>query len=157
MRKEQPKKSTRLKEVKFRVGIDSNDYNIKVTRAESFLMQEDKVRVKLMFRGRQMAHKEIGFELMNEVKEDLSGVSHVDLQPKLTGRNITMMLSPLAKHLQKPKFKNHDDLPDENDEDYEEEEIEEYEKPNEDHHHLDVIDEIAMLEGDDGRPKLKRG
>ncbi len=43
------------------------------------------------------------------------------------------------------------------DEDDEEEEIEEYEKPNEDHHHLDVIDEIAMLEGDDGRPKLKRG
>ena len=116
LRKEQPKKTSRLKEVKFRVGIDSNDYNIKVTRAESFLMQEDKVRVQLMFRGRQMAHKEIGFELMNEVKEDLSGVSHVDLEPKLTGRNITMMLSPLAKHLQKPKFKNHDDLPDEEDE-----------------------------------------
>lgn len=158
LKKEQPKKVHRLKEVKFRVGIEAHDYNMKVTRAESFLMQEDKVRIQLMFRGRQMAHKEIGFDLMKEVKEDLSGVSHVDLEPKLTGRNITMMLSPLAKHLQKPKFKNHDDLPDE-DEDVEDEEdeIEEYEKPNEDHQHLDVVDEIAMLEGDDGRPKLKRG
>ena len=44
---------------------------------------------------------------MKEVKEDLSGVAHIDMEPKLTGRNITMMLSPLPKHLQKPKFKNH--------------------------------------------------
>ena len=157
LRKEQPKKTSDSRKLNSGLGSIPMITTIKVTRAESFLMQEDKVRVQLMFRGRQMAHKEIGFELMNEVKEDLSGVSHVDLEPKLTGRNITMMLSPLAKHLQKPKFKNHDDLPDEEDEDVEGEEIEEYEKPNEDHHHLDVIDEIAMLEGDDGRPKLKRG
>ncbi len=165
LKKEQPKKTHRLKEVKFRPGIGESDYNMKVTRAESFLMDEDKVRIQLMFRGRQMAHKEVGFELMKEVKEDLSGVAHVDMEPKLTGRNITMMLSPLPKHLQKPKFKNHGDLPDEADDDFDgefdgedgEEEIEEFERPNEDHQHLDVVDEIAMLEGDDGRPKLKRG
>ncbi len=173
LKKEQPKKTHRLKEVKFRPGIGANDYNMKVTRAESFLMDEDKVRIQLMFRGRQMAHKEVGFELMKEVKEDLSGVAHIDMEPKLTGRNITMMLSPLPKHLQKPKFKNHGDLPDEVDDDFDgdgdgdddddevevdsNEEIEEFERPNEDHQHLDVVDEIAMLEGDDGRPKLKRG
>ncbi|MEE2807946.1 MAG: translation initiation factor IF-3 [Verrucomicrobiota bacterium] len=158
LKKDQPKKTHRLKEVKFRPGIGSNDYDMKVTRAESFLMDEDKVRIQLMFRGRQMAHKEVGFELMNEIKEDLSGVAHIDMEPKLTGRNITMMLSPLPKHLQKPKFKNHDDLPDDIDDDIDEgDEIEEFERPNEDHHHLDVVDEIAMLEGDDGRPKLKRG
>ena len=162
LKKEQPKKTHRLKEVKFRPGIGANDYNMKVTRAESFLMGEDKVRIQLMFRGRQMAHKEVGFELMKEVKEDLSGVAHIDMEPKLTGRNITMMLSPLPKHLQKPKFKNHDDLPDEEDDEFDEENdgeegIEEFERPNEDHHHLDVVDEIAMLEEDDGRPKLKRG
>ena len=175
LKKEQPKKTHRLKEVKFRPGIGANDYNMKVTRAESFLMDEDKVRIQLMFRGRQMAHKEVGFELMKEVKEDLSGVAHIDMEPKLTGRNITMMLSPLPKHLQKPKFKNHGDLPDEVDDDFDDdddddddgdevegdgdsnEEIEEFERPNEDHQHLDVVDEIAMLEGDDGRPKLKRG
>ena len=173
LKKEQPKKTHRLKEIKFRPGIGANDYNMKVTRAESFLMDEDKVRIQLMFRGRQMAHKEVGFELMKEVKEDLSGVAHIDMEPKLTGRNITMMLSPLPKHLQKPKFKNHGDLPDEVDDDFDDdddddgdevegdgdsnEEIEEFERPNEDHQHLDVVDEIAMLEGDDGRPKLKRG
>ncbi len=118
LKKEQPKKTHRLKEVKFRPGIGESDYNMKVTRAESFLMDEDKVRIQLMFRGRQMAHKEVGFELMKEVKEDLSGVAHVDMEPKLTGRNITMMLSPLPKHLQKPKFKNHGDLPDEADDDF---------------------------------------
>ena len=159
LKKEQPKKTHRLKEVKFRPGIGENDYNMKVTRAESFLMGEDKVRIQLMFRGRQMAHKEVGFELMKEVKEDLSGVAHIDMEPKLTGRNITMMLSPLPKHLQKPKFKNHDDLPDEEDDEFDEENDgeEEFERPNEDHHHLDVVDEITMLEEDDGRPKLKRG
>ena len=171
LKKEQPKKTHRLKEIKFRPGIGANDYNMKVTRAESFLMDEDKVRIQLMIRGRQMAHKEVGVELMKEVKEDLSGVAHIDMEPKLTGRNITMMLSPLPKHLQKPKFKNHGDLPDEVDDDFDDdddddddkvdgdsnEEIEEFERPNEDHQHLDVVDEIAMLEGDDGRPKLKRG
>ena len=159
LKKEQPKKTHRLKEVKFRPGIGANDYNMKVTRAESFLMGEDKVRIQLMFRGRQMAHKEVGFELMKEIKEDLSSVAHIDMEPKLTGRNITMMLSPLPKHLQKPKFKNHDDLPDEEDDEFDEENDgeEEFERPNEDHHHLDVVDEIAMLEEDDGRPKLKRG
>jgi translation initiation factor IF-3 len=162
LKKDVPKKLSRLKEVKFRVGIDPHDYKMKVTRAEGFLVHQGKVRIQLMFRGRQMAHKEIGFELMQEIKEDLSGVAHIDMEPKLAGRHITMMLSPLPQHLQKPKFKVHEEPPedaddDEEDDDDDEEEIEVRSKPNEDHHHLEVEEEIEHLESDDGRPKLKRG
>ena len=110
LKKEQPKKTHRLKEVKFRPGIGENDYNMKVTRAESFLMDDDKVRIQLMFRGRQMAHKEVGFELMKEVKEDLSGVAHIDMEPKLTGRNITMMLCLMKRMTKKRELKNLKDL-----------------------------------------------
>ena len=184
LQKEQPKKVSRLKEVKFRVGVATHDYEIKVTRAEGFLMHGNKVRIQLMFRGRQMAHKEIGFELMEQVKEDLIGVAHVDMDPKLAGRHITMMLSPLPEHMRKPKFKleheeeideeefDDEEFDDEDDDDEatdegegkaakkkgkaaEEEEVRN--KPNEEHQHLDVEDEIALLEADDGRPKSKRG
>ena len=166
LKKDVPKKLSRLKEVKFRVGIDPHDYKMKVTRAEGFLVHQGKVRIQLMFRGRQMAHKEIGFELMKEIKEDLIGVAHIDMEPKLAGRNITMMLSPLPKHLQKPKFKVHEEPPEDvldedededEDEDGDGEEVEVRSKPNEDHHHLEVEEEIEHLESDDGRPKLKRG
>ena len=102
--KETPKKTHKIKEVKFRVGIDPHDYEIKMTRGEHFLSHGDKLRVQLMFRGRQMAHKEIGFELMNKVKEDLKTMAHVDMEPRAAGRNITMMLSPLPEHQRKRKF-----------------------------------------------------
>jgi len=166
LKKDVPRKLSRLKEVKFRVGIDPHDYKMKVTRAEGFLVHQGKVRIQLMFRGRQMAHKEIGFELMQEVKEDLIGVAHIDMEPKLAGRHITMMLSPLPAHLQKPKFKVHEEPPDEDDEDDVDDENDENDdgeesdvrsRPNEDHHHLEVEEEIENLESDDGRPKLKRG
>lgn len=104
---EKPKK--REKEVKFRVNIDPHDYGIKMTRAEDFLAHGFKVRVQLQFRGRQMAHQELGFELMNRVKEDLSGVAHCDLEPKKNNRNILMMLSPLPKEQQQRKFRLDDD------------------------------------------------
>ena len=103
-KKENPKKTHRLKEVKFRVGIDPHDYEIKLTRAEHFLDEGDKVRVQLMFRGRQMAHQEIGFDLMKRVKEDLAGMANVDQEPRQAGRNITMMLSPLPEQVRKRKF-----------------------------------------------------
>jgi len=102
--KETPKKVHKIKEVKFRVGIDPHDYEIKMTRGEHFLANGDKLRVQLMFRGRQMAHKELGFQLMNKVAEDLKTMAHVDMLPRSAGRNITMMLSPLAEHLRVRKF-----------------------------------------------------
>ncbi len=102
--KEHPKKVNKIKEVKFRVGIDPHDYEIKLTRAEHFLFHGDKLRVQLMFRGRQMAHQEIGMDLMEKVKTDLSTMAHVDMEPRKAGRNITMMLSPLPEHMRKRKF-----------------------------------------------------
>lgn len=106
--KKNEKPKQREKEVKFRVNIDPHDYMIKLTRAEDFLAHGFKIRVQLQFRGRQMAHQELGFELMSKVKEDLEGVAHVDLEPKQNNRNILMMLSPLPKEKQKRKFR-HDD------------------------------------------------
>lgn len=101
-----PKK--REKEVKFRVNIGEHDYRIKLTRAEDFLAHGYKVRMQLMFKGRQMAHKNLGFDLMNKVKEDLSGIAHCDLEPKLTNRNIMMMLSPLPEGKRVRKFRTED-------------------------------------------------
>jgi len=104
---EKPKK--REKEVKFRVNIDPHDYGIKLMHAEDFLAHGFKVRIQLQFRGRQMAHKELGFELMQRVKEDLATMAHVDLEPKLNNRNILMMVSPLPKEKQKRKFRPDDE------------------------------------------------
>jgi translation initiation factor IF-3 len=100
---EKPKK--REKEVKFRVNIDPHDYKIKLTHAEDFLAAGFKVRIQLQFRGRQMAHKELGFILMKRVVEDLETMAHVDLEPKLNNRNILMMVSPLPPAKQKRKFR----------------------------------------------------
>ena len=102
--KEQPKKVHKIKEVKFRVGIDPHDYEIKMTRGEHFLANGDKLRVQLMFRGRQMAHKDLGFDLMRKVAEDLKTMAHVDMAPRSAGRNITMMLSPLPEHQRERNF-----------------------------------------------------
>jgi translation initiation factor IF-3 len=100
-------KTTKVKEVKFRVGIDVHDYNIKMAHAESFLEEGHKLRLVVMFKGRQMAHPEIGFELINRAIEDLKTMGHSDVVPRQAGRNIGTMLSPLAKHLRKPKFTVH--------------------------------------------------
>lgn len=104
---DKPKK--REKEVKFRVNIDPHDYGIKMMHAEDFLTHGFKVRVQLQFRGRQMAHKELGFDLMQRVKEDLSTVANCDLEPKLNNRNILMMLSPLPPEKQVRKFRKDDE------------------------------------------------
>ncbi len=108
-KKESTTKTTKIKEVKFRIGIDPHDYGIKMTRAERFLMHGDKLRIQLMFRGRQMAHQELGFELATQIKTDLLTMAHVDMEPRKAGRNITMMLSPLPEGQRKPKFLAHDD------------------------------------------------
>lgn len=110
-KKTQKPAKKREKEVKFRVNIGDHDYKIKLTRAEDFLAAGFKVRVQLQFRGRQMAHKNIGFDLMNRVKEDLAGIANCDLEPKLNNRNIIMMLSPLPPDRQVRKFRTDDDEP----------------------------------------------
>ena len=105
-KQEKDKKSSgaRLKEIKFRVNIDDHDYLTKIRHGEEFLDKGNKVRVQLQFRGREMAHQEFGMELMEKVKQDLAGMSQVEMEPKLAGRNITMTLSPLPANRRKRRF-----------------------------------------------------
>src|SRR5882762_10745393 len=96
--------SSKLKEIKFRVNIDEHDYLTKIRHGEEFLDKGNKVRVQLQFRGREMAHQEFGMQLMAKVKQDLAGMSQVEMEPKLAGRNITMTLSPLPTNRRKRRF-----------------------------------------------------
>jgi len=107
--KKSKKTVTKEKELKFRVRTEDHDYRMKLTRAEDFLAHGFKLRVQLQFRGRENAHKELGFVLMKRVKEDLSGMGHVDLEPKLASRSILMMLSPLPREKQEPRFRKDED------------------------------------------------
>jgi translation initiation factor IF-3 len=94
----------KLKELKFRVNIDDHDYLTKIRHGEEFLDRGNKVRVQLQFRGREMAHQEFGMHLMEKVRDDLSGMSQVEMEPKITGRNVTMTLSPLPANRRKRRF-----------------------------------------------------
>jgi translation initiation factor IF-3 len=94
----------KLKEIKFRVNIDDHDYLTKIRHGEDFLDKGNKVRVQLQFRGREMAHQEFGLQLMHKVKDDLSGMSQVEMEPKVAGRNVTMTLSPLPANRRKRRF-----------------------------------------------------
>jgi translation initiation factor IF-3 len=94
----------KLKELKFRVNIDDHDYLTKIRHGEEFLDRGNKVRVQLQFRGREMAHQELGMQLMEKVRDDLSSMSQVEMAPKITGRNITMTLSPLPANRRKRRF-----------------------------------------------------
>jgi len=96
--------SSKLKEIKFRVNIDEHDYLTKIRHGEEFLDRGNKVRVQLQFRGREMAHQEFGMQLVVKVRDDLSGMSQVEMDPKITGRNITMTLAPLPANRRKRKF-----------------------------------------------------
>ncbi|MGZ4982837.1 MAG: translation initiation factor IF-3 [Chthoniobacterales bacterium] len=105
-KQEKDKKSsgTKLKEIKFRVNIDEHDYLTKLRHGEAFLDKGNKVRVQLQFRGREMAHQEFGMQLMEKVRDDLNGMSQVEMEPKMAGRNITMTLSPLPAARRKRRF-----------------------------------------------------
>src|SRR3982074_1163087 len=95
---------SKLKEIKFRVNIDDHDYLTKIRHGEEFLERGNKVRVQLQFRGREMAHQEFGMQLVEKVRDDLSGMSQVEMEPKITGRNITMTLKPLPANRRKRRF-----------------------------------------------------
>jgi len=105
-KQEKEKKSTgsKLKEIKFRVNIDPHDYLTKVRHAEEFLDKGNKVRVQLQFRGREMAHQELGMALMQRVKGDLLTMAQVEMEPKQMGKSINMTLSPLPANKRKRKF-----------------------------------------------------
>lgn len=94
----------KIKEVKFRVNIDQHDYETKLRHAEEFLDKGFKVKVHLQFRGREMAHQDLGMKLMVRVKNDLVDMGHVDMEPKLVGKAISMTISPLPAAKRKRKF-----------------------------------------------------
>src|SRR4051794_15138142 len=107
--KDKKTSGTKLKEIKFRVNIDDHDYLTKIRHGEEFLDRGNKVRVQLQFRGREMAHQEFGMQLMEKVRDDLAGMSQVEMEPKIAGRNVTMTLSPLPASRRKRRFTVADD------------------------------------------------
>jgi translation initiation factor IF-3 len=118
--KDKKSHSSKLKEVKFRVNIDQHDYMTKIKHAEEFLDKGNKVKVQLQFRGREMAHQELGMAVVQRVKVDLDTMAHVDMEPRLVGRTINMVMSPLPASKRKRKFapmevepEDDSDLPDE--------------------------------------------
>jgi translation initiation factor IF-3 len=108
--KEKKHSVSKVKEVKFRVNIDEHDYLTKIRHAEDFLDKGNKVKIHLQFRGREMAHKELGMLVVERVKTDLSGMAHVDMEPKLVGRAIGMTLSPLPANKRHRKFSKHGEI-----------------------------------------------
>jgi len=83
-----------LKEVKFRPGIDDHDFDFKTRHARQFLQDGNKVKVTMMYRGRQMAHIDLGREVLDRVAGELKDVGKIEQEPKLEGRNMSMVLAP---------------------------------------------------------------
>jgi translation initiation factor IF-3 len=87
-------KQTQVKEIKFRPGTDIGDYKIKLRKLIDFLEEGDRTKVTLRFRGREMAHQELGMELLMRVKADLAEYGVVEQEPKMEGRLMVMVLAP---------------------------------------------------------------
>jgi len=102
--KERKHNASRLKEVKFRVNISQHDYITKIKHAEDFLDKGNKVKITLQFRGREMAHQELGMEVVLRTKDDLSGVAQVENEARKNGRQINMVLAPLPANKRQRRF-----------------------------------------------------
>ena len=90
-------KRIQIKEIKFRPVTEENDYQIKVTKIKNFLEEGNKAKVTLRFRGREMAHQNIGMNLLKRVEEDLESIANVEQFPTLEGRQLVMMMAPNKK------------------------------------------------------------
>jgi translation initiation factor IF-3 len=103
-RKESRRKSTQvvIKEMKFRPKIDIHDYTTKMRHVERFLAEGNKVKLTIMFRGREMAHPELGLRILERIAEEVSNIAIVESAPRQDGRNMTMVLHP-AKGGRRPK------------------------------------------------------
>jgi len=91
-------KQIQVKEIKFRPGTDEGDYQIKLRNLIRFLTEGDKTKITLRFRGREMAHQELGVALLKRVEADLAAYGQVEQWPKLEGRQMVMVLAPKKKH-----------------------------------------------------------
>ena len=87
-------KIVEIKEIKMRPNIDTHDYEVKMKAINRVFEDGDKVRVTLRFRGREMAHQELGLKLLQQVKEDTAEIAKVEAEPKLEGRQMMMVLAP---------------------------------------------------------------
>ncbi len=83
-----------IKEIKMRPNIDQHDYDVKMRAINKFLGEGDKVKVTLRFRGREMAHQDLGLALLNKVREELGEIAKVEQHPKLEGRQMIMVIAP---------------------------------------------------------------
>ena len=90
-------KTIEVKEVKFRPGTDAHDYDVKMRNVFKFLEAGDKVKVTLRFRGREMAHQNLGRELLERIAADVEGVGRIENMPKMEGRQMIMIIGPGAK------------------------------------------------------------
>ena len=90
-------KRSSLKEIKFRPSTDIGDYKIKLKKIKSFILDGDKTKISVRFRGREILNSNLGLELLTRLKDELNDIAQVDQEPSLEGRQLLMVLSPLKK------------------------------------------------------------
>mgnify|MGYP001417114556 FL=1 len=93
-------KRNTTKEIKFRPSTDVGDYNIKLKKIKSFILDGDKTKISVRFRGREILNSEMGLNLFNKLRDELAEIAQVDQEPSLEGRQLLMVLSPLKKNKQ---------------------------------------------------------
>ena len=91
-------KRTSVKEIKFRPSTDIGDYNIKLKKIKSFILDGDKTKISVRFRGREILNSNLGLELLTRLRNELESIAQVDQEPSLEGRQLLMVLSPLKKN-----------------------------------------------------------
>lgn len=96
--------SSKIKEVKFRVRTEEHDYLTKLRHGEEFLYKGNKLKLSLMFRGRENEHKNLGIEVVGKAAKDLEHVGHADGEPKLSGRHVNLIMTPLPSARRKLKY-----------------------------------------------------
>ena len=89
-------KTIEIKEIKMRPGIDKHDYNVKIKALSKFINGGNKVKISLRFRGREIEHKDLGFNLLNKLTEEVANFAEVEVHPKSEGRQIMMVLVPVS-------------------------------------------------------------
>jgi len=91
-------KRNTVKEIKFRPSTDIGDYNIKLKKIKSFILEGDKTKISVRFRGREILNSNLGLDLLNKISDELVEIAQVDQEPSLEGRQLLMILSPLRKN-----------------------------------------------------------
>ena len=90
-------KRNTTKEIKFRPSTDTGDYNIKLKKIKSFILEGDKTKISVRFRGREILNSDMGLNLLNKLRDELDDIAQVDQEPSLEGRQLLMVLSPLKR------------------------------------------------------------